>query len=869
MSRWHKSSCNSPKVSVAGGLPCCESCGSSPNIPTLISEQAGYDPPWAMPPDEKFGEMNLFWPDPALYSSQSQATAKVGSEELSESDTGEGQDVPSPIYSRRLKDDEFRLLCLSAANDDTQPIHASLEAYRTDDCPEYEAVSYCWGGENGDATLCKPVFLGDYWDVLLQTSNCWSMLRYLRSRVGARIIWVDAMCIQQKDHQERESQVTMMGNIYERCLRAIVYLGEDAVRPPSHNNRAYPARRDLNKVSAAAVDLHQVLKMRYFQRVWVIQELIQAPMVVIPVRGVKLIVGRRMANPKEVAWHESDAPWMRHICTGQSDPALTMMLEQTSNSQSTDPRDKVFGLLGFLPETKKLRPNYLLSSLHIYIGTIAYMLLNEGHSLLLTEAAGHQAPPTVPSWLPDGNLSNLGVLLQKLASSASMSTSRKNTSFWKEVLELNPDWDILLEPMLIRLEEEFGALKTLLPALEKPSIHPSTLALSLPLIFLFQFSSRPVRLQWDGILIDAFEITVSNCTIYIRTSDSSLDTAIEPGPTSVFLLKDTRNSPLLLFMQRSDPFAHYRLLKCCPCSGIFLSRQPPSKSTFPPIPQMASPDSHFYENDGSFSGESSDEDELYTKIANEAAFKPSIFFKTVYDVVSMAQDLRNKAKRTLETIRTRIHPLDPDIATGHILSLFHRLYISSDGPFLDLYFNVLQQCSPNCSAEIKESGKETWVWVTMDPTGWLIAHHSLNYQWHEHGLVDGFPWFWARVPGSSDPIHEKLETLEINYSSTTHHLSSWTTSDGTCRRAANAWNNSQTVTMVVSEEALRKWLKLSWGFLIFPHLKRCSGLVGEDEMTLATTDPKPECRSTCYYDWPECFFDGEHIPGKQENISIF
>ncbi|RMJ17689.1 hypothetical protein CDV36_002708 [Fusarium kuroshium] len=785
--------------------------------------------------------MNLFWPDPALYSSQSQATAKVGSEELNESDTEEGQDVPSPIYSRRLKDDEFRLLCLWAANDDTQPIHASLEAYRTDDCPEYEAVSYCWGGENGDATLCKPVFLGDYWDVLLQTSNCWSMLRYLRPRVGGRVIWVDAICIQQKDHQERESQVTMMGNIYERCLRAIVYLGEDVVRPQSHDNRAYPARRDLDRVSAAAVDLHQMLKMRYFQRVWVIQELIQAPMVVIPVRGVELIVGRRMANPKEVAWHESDAPWMRHICTGQSDPALTMMLEQTSNSQSTDPRDKVFGLLGFLPESKKLRPNYLLSSLHIYIGTIADMLLNEGHSLLLTEAAGHQAPPTVPSWLPDGNLSNLGVLLQKLASTASMSTSWEKTSFWKEVLELNPDWDIILEPMFVRLEEEFGAMKTLLPALEKPSIHPSTLALSLPLIFLFQFSSRPVRLQLNGILIGAFEITVSNCTIYIGTSDSSLDTVIEPGLTSVFLFDDARNIPLLLFVRRSSPLAHYRLLKCCPCSSIFLSRQSQGPADI------------------------------------TTAFK--LMSKSVYNVVSSAEGLRDEIRIILGGMRPRTHPLDPDIAIGHILGLFHRLYISSIGPFLDLYFNFLQHCSPDCSVEIKESGKETWVWVTMDPTDWLTAHHSLNSQWYKSVFDvisarrplgdDDLPWFWARVPGSSGPIHEELETLEINYSPTTHQLSSWTTSDGRRRRTANAWDSSQTVTMVASEEALRKWLKLSHCFRLFTQLKICSRLVGEDEMTLATTAPKPEYRSIWYYDWPDCFFDGEHIPGKQENITIF
>ncbi|RSL46534.1 hypothetical protein CEP54_013795 [Fusarium duplospermum] len=387
--------------------------------------------------------MNLSWPESVLYSPQIRDTTKTDAGEAKEASDLGRQHEPPHIYNKKLGNNEFRLIYLPAVDDESHPIHASLEAYQIDDFPEYETVSYCWGGENGDTTLCKPVFLGNYWDVLLQTQNCWSMLHYLRPRVGVRVIWVDAICINQMDHQERESQVAIMGRIYEQCLRTVVYLGQEVVRPKNGDNRTYPKRRNLDAVSAKAVSLLELLKMRYFKRVWVIQELVLAPAVIIPVNGVELIIGRRMANPEEVAWHESDAPWMRHICTGQSDPALRRMLEQTSNSQSTDLRDKVFGLLVFLPESKRLRPNYLLSSLHIYVGTIAYMLLNEGHSDLLMEASGHQAPPTVPSWLPDGNLSNLGVLLQKLAGPASKSISWEERDFWERLLQLNPGWEIL------------------------------------------------------------------------------------------------------------------------------------------------------------------------------------------------------------------------------------------------------------------------------------------------------------------------------------------------------------------------------------------------------------------------------------------
>jgi hypothetical protein len=89
----------------------------------------------------------------------------------------------------------------------------TLHTYTQDDCPEYETVSYTWGGEEGDSSLCKPIFLGPYWDVLFQTRNCWDMLKLLRPREGFRMVWVDAICINQRDKEEREDQVAKMGRI--------------------------------------------------------------------------------------------------------------------------------------------------------------------------------------------------------------------------------------------------------------------------------------------------------------------------------------------------------------------------------------------------------------------------------------------------------------------------------------------------------------------------------------------------------------------------------------------------------------------------------------------------------------------------------
>jgi hypothetical protein len=75
--------------------------------------------------------------------------------------------------------------------------------------------------------------------------------------------------------------------------------------------------------------------------------------------------------------------------------------------------------------------------------------------------------------------------------------------------------------------------------------------------------------------------------------------------------------------------------------------------------------------------------------------------------------------------------------------------------------------------------------------------------------------------------------------------------------------------MVATVEGLRGWLRDSPYFRLFQRLKVCSRIVNQDEITLATTAPKLEYSSICFYEWPETFFGGEHTPGRLENITIF
>ena len=43
----------------------------------------------------------------------------------------------------------------------------------------------------------------------------------------SRVVWIDAICINQTDIEERSQQVEMMGLIYSKAVRNLIWLGEE------------------------------------------------------------------------------------------------------------------------------------------------------------------------------------------------------------------------------------------------------------------------------------------------------------------------------------------------------------------------------------------------------------------------------------------------------------------------------------------------------------------------------------------------------------------------------------------------------------------------------------------------------------------
>jgi len=283
-----------------------------------------------------------------------------------------------------------------------------------------------------DLTRCKPIFVGPHWDVLFQTKNCEAMLRYVRPERGLRLIWVDAICINQRNVQERGEQVAQMKNIYSNCLRVFLWLGEDVVqrvsgRHPNHQRletlhdgeHKQPGTSVNSKQSHESFGLVQLFGRRYFKRMWVIQELILAPRVVIPIGNTFYWIDRHTGAwfAQSIKQLQAVLPWVESISRGSMVGADSYyeLAALTYGSTASDPRDRLFAVLGLLKTTStspddsrksflgQISADYSLSTRHFTVGFFAHCLLIERVTSLLHQAAGTRCQSGYPTWTPGWN----------------------------------------------------------------------------------------------------------------------------------------------------------------------------------------------------------------------------------------------------------------------------------------------------------------------------------------------------------------------------------------------------------------------------------------------------------------------------------
>ncbi|PMD29386.1 HET-domain-containing protein, partial [Hyaloscypha variabilis F] len=241
--------------------------------------------------------------------------------------------------------------------------------------PEYEALSYTWGSPD----QVKAVELNGY-PVNIR-ENLWSALVNLRHAREERVLWIDAICINQADVEERNRQVQLMAYIYSRAATVIVWLGtlEDRymVSPHTQQRGAMALEQDV---------LKELCNRPYWKRVWIVQEI-------------------GAATQLQVRWGTQSDSWEAFFLYARTRsiesviaPALKLfnsredrhgdsfllanLMEACKESLCEEPRDKVYGYIGIAHDCQdgSLPIDYSKSLFELYEDVVQFYYRNKDHS---------------------------------------------------------------------------------------------------------------------------------------------------------------------------------------------------------------------------------------------------------------------------------------------------------------------------------------------------------------------------------------------------------------------------------------------------------------------------------------------------------
>ncbi|XP_014555772.1 hypothetical protein COCVIDRAFT_64178, partial [Bipolaris victoriae FI3] len=183
-----------------------------------------------------------------------------------------------------LLPDSIRLLRLLPSEDETAPIQCELFHYSLQESGRrthpYEALSYVWGRADNPQSIFVREHDPTSGNGLPVTQNLHAALARLRYSLFERIIWIDAVCINQNDDREREQQIQFMAKIYALANRVIVWLGEVAedsdqalhwIRAAGGTMPQIPLCDGMSQQAVTAL-----LQRPWFRRIWVLQEVAAA-----------------------------------------------------------------------------------------------------------------------------------------------------------------------------------------------------------------------------------------------------------------------------------------------------------------------------------------------------------------------------------------------------------------------------------------------------------------------------------------------------------------------------------------------------------------------------------------------------------------
>jgi len=322
---------------------------------------------------------------------------------------------------------EIRVLCIDPDRhvSDHTPLRGELKHISLEDVPikHFVAVSYCWGTSKKRA----PIVIDGQNATIPQTAAV--AIRNL-SKVSPYPLWIDAVCIDQNNLQEKSQQVAMMKDVYSKAVSVLIWLGPaqrstaDSIASIEKIHEqclgATGGLEHLNthlygsdgspgfKYSNAPLPdcdwpaLQAFYSAQWFGRLWVIQEIGLA-------KDSTIYVGSFSICAEKVVLA---ARWMVHrkyprYCKGLETPGienasnlyrpagrlLWNQLRRTHRAGCREPQDKIYGLLGLLREetASAIVANYTRPLVEVYAQAIRLALYEAGDLSFLQFAAWYKS----------------------------------------------------------------------------------------------------------------------------------------------------------------------------------------------------------------------------------------------------------------------------------------------------------------------------------------------------------------------------------------------------------------------------------------------------------------------------------------------
>lgn len=303
-------------------------------------------------------------------------------------------------------------------------VSCQLRVHDLNDAPNYDALSYAWGrGEKSESIRVngRPVAV---------TANLENALRNLSRSTDRRMIWADALCINQSDTTERNAQVSRMHRIFQSAKRTMAWIGDgnDDGEFALQFLRWYALRKltlhpdeidgaDPTYETSGWRAVEKLMSRPYWRRLWVMQELALSHrfieigcgqqslpwhLLVSALRDSSSAYHLTRLNRVRGAIREMERQFVKNKQPALKGRHLIFLLSHSAAFETSEAKDRIFALCGLLRVTGDIDfyPNYNLNVTDVY-KQITALALNMKGGLDVLELKPWNQDPSLPSWVVD------------------------------------------------------------------------------------------------------------------------------------------------------------------------------------------------------------------------------------------------------------------------------------------------------------------------------------------------------------------------------------------------------------------------------------------------------------------------------------